>query len=179
MKKIIAMVLAVLMLCSFSISASAASKPSVGFVTFGLGGDFFQALADTFVTTMEAEGWEASYVDGEFNPSAQISAMEIAWATARSDPSDPSTGTRISLTMILPPYFTIITAPGAESMTSWLTLPKRNPLTKSSPLAPTTMVSLSCSRRVRSKHYSSTAYGRASGQAASAASPSPEERGLG
>ena len=76
MKKIIAMVLAVLMLCSFSISASAASKPSIGFVTFGLGGDFFQALADTFVTTMEAEGWEASYVDGEFNPSAQISAME-------------------------------------------------------------------------------------------------------
>ena len=76
MKKIIAMVLAVLMLCSFSISASAASKPSVGFVTFGLGGDFFQALADTFVTTMEAEGWDASYVDGEFNPSAQISAVE-------------------------------------------------------------------------------------------------------
>lgn len=76
MKKIFALVLAVLMLCSFSISASAASKPSVGFVTFGLGGDFFQALADTFVTTMEAEGWEASYVDGEFNPSAQISAVE-------------------------------------------------------------------------------------------------------
>ena len=76
MKKLIAMLLAVLMLCSFGITASAASKPSVGFVTFGLGGDFFQALADTFVTTMEAEGWEASYVDGEFNPSAQISAME-------------------------------------------------------------------------------------------------------
>ena len=51
-------------------------KPSVGFVTFGLGGDFFQALADNFVTTMQAEGWEASYVDGEFNPTTQIAAME-------------------------------------------------------------------------------------------------------
>ncbi len=51
-------------------------KPSVGFVTFGLGGDFFQALADGFVATMEAQGWEASYVDGEFNPTTQIAAME-------------------------------------------------------------------------------------------------------
>ena len=51
-------------------------KPSVGFVTFGLGGDFFQALADCFVSTMEAQGWEASYVDGEFNPTTQIAAME-------------------------------------------------------------------------------------------------------
>lgn len=76
MKKIIALLLAVLMLCSLGITASAESKPSVGFVTFGLGGDFFQALADTFVATMEAEGWEASYVDGEFNPTAQIAAME-------------------------------------------------------------------------------------------------------
>ncbi len=76
MKKLIAMLLAVLMLASFSVTASAASKPSVGFVTFGLGGDFFQALADTFVETMEAEGWEASYVDGEFNPSSQIAAVE-------------------------------------------------------------------------------------------------------
>lgn len=76
MKKLIAMTLAVLMLCSFSVTASAASKPEVGFVTFGLGGDFFQALADTFVETMEAEGWRASYVDGQFNPSAQIAAVE-------------------------------------------------------------------------------------------------------
>ena len=51
-------------------------KPVAGFVTFGLGGDFFQALADTFVTTMNDAGWEASYVDGEFNPTAQISAVE-------------------------------------------------------------------------------------------------------
>ena len=75
MKKIFALILAVLMLCSLGATAFAADKPSVGFVTFGLGGDFFQALADNFVS-MEAEGWEASYVDGEFNPSAQISAME-------------------------------------------------------------------------------------------------------
>ena len=51
-------------------------KPAVGFVTFGLGGDFFQALADTFVKTMNDAGWDASYVDGEFNPTAQIAAME-------------------------------------------------------------------------------------------------------
>ena len=57
-------------------AASSDKKPSVGFVTFGLGGDFFQALADCFVATMEAEGWEASYVDGEFNPTSQIAAME-------------------------------------------------------------------------------------------------------
>lgn len=58
-------------------AAPAAEKtPSVGFVTFGLGGDFFQALADTFVTTMNGAGWEASYVDGEFNPTAQIAAVE-------------------------------------------------------------------------------------------------------
>lgn len=55
---------------------AAEAKPSVGFVTFGLGGDFFQALADTFVTTMNAAGWDASYVDGEFNPTAQIAAVE-------------------------------------------------------------------------------------------------------
>ncbi|MBQ3276532.1 MAG: substrate-binding domain-containing protein, partial [Oscillospiraceae bacterium] len=51
-------------------------KPAVGFVTFGLGGDFFQALADTFVKTMNDAGWDASYVDGEFNPTSQIAAME-------------------------------------------------------------------------------------------------------
>ena len=55
---------------------AADKKPAVGFVTFGLGGDFFQALADTFVTTMNDAGWDASYVDGEFNPTSQIAAME-------------------------------------------------------------------------------------------------------
>ena len=39
---------------------AAEATPSVGFVTFGLGGDFFQALADTFVTTMNDAGWDAS-----------------------------------------------------------------------------------------------------------------------
>ena len=49
---------------------------SVGFVTFGLGGDFFQMLADEFVTVMEADGWEASYADGAFDPTKQIEACE-------------------------------------------------------------------------------------------------------
>ena len=92
MKKILALLLALVMIfalaaCGQQAAAPAADKPadqaaagdkkpSVGFVTFGLGGDFFQALADTFVATMEDAGWEASYVDGEFNPTAQIAAME-------------------------------------------------------------------------------------------------------
>ncbi len=49
---------------------------TVGFVTFGLGGDFFQMLADDFVATAEAAGWEASYQDGQFNPDEQIKACE-------------------------------------------------------------------------------------------------------
>lgn len=49
---------------------------SVGFVTFGLGGDFFQTLADEFVTIMTEAGWEAQYADGEFNPTVQIEACE-------------------------------------------------------------------------------------------------------
>ncbi len=48
----------------------------VGFVTFGLGGDFFQALADAFVAKMTAEGWDAQYADGKFDPTAQIEACE-------------------------------------------------------------------------------------------------------
>ena len=76
MKKTIALILALVMLFAFSVTASAEDKPSVGFVTFGLGGDFFQALADTFVTTMNDAGWDARYVDGEFNPTTQIAAME-------------------------------------------------------------------------------------------------------
>ncbi len=63
----------------------------IGFVTFGPG-EFFNALADTYVSTFEAEGWEASYTDGEFNPEAQIAAAEnyiamgvdvlVIWAVA-------------------------------------------------------------------------------------------------
>ncbi len=48
----------------------------VGFVTFGLGGDFFQMLADEFVTVFEEAGYEAEYADGEFNPETQIKACE-------------------------------------------------------------------------------------------------------
>lgn len=67
-------------------------KKSVGFVTFGLGGDFFQALADTFVEKFEAAGWDAQYSDGKFDPTAQIEAAEnyiamgvdvlVIWAVA-------------------------------------------------------------------------------------------------
>lgn len=49
---------------------------SVGFVTFGLGGDFFQQLADTYVSVFEDAGWEASYADGAFDPTTQIEACE-------------------------------------------------------------------------------------------------------
>lgn len=56
--------------------AAEAGDKKVGFVTFGLGGDFFQMLADEFVAVMEADGWEAAYADGQFNPTAQIEACE-------------------------------------------------------------------------------------------------------
>ena len=78
MKKLLALTLALVMVLMMVPGCFAAKdeKPSVGFVTFGLGGDFFQALADTFVATMNEKGWDASYVDGEFNPTAQMAAME-------------------------------------------------------------------------------------------------------
>ena len=77
MKKAIAILLALTMLLALGVSASAADKkPTAAFVTFGLGGDFFQALADNFVTTMNEAGWDAEYADGQFNPTAQIDAME-------------------------------------------------------------------------------------------------------
>lgn len=53
-----------------------ATDKSVGFVTFGLGGDFFQMLADEFVKVMEEDGWEATYADGSFDPTKQIEACE-------------------------------------------------------------------------------------------------------
>ncbi|MBR3642515.1 MAG: substrate-binding domain-containing protein [Parasporobacterium sp.] len=61
--------------------SSAAPAPTagghkVGFVTFGLGGDFFQQLADTFVAKLTEAGWDASYVDGKFDPTTQIEACE-------------------------------------------------------------------------------------------------------
>ena len=51
-------------------------EKSIGFVLIGLGGEFFQALADTFEKTFTDLGWEASYVDGKFDPAAQIEAVE-------------------------------------------------------------------------------------------------------
>ena len=63
----------------------------IGFVTFGPG-PFFTALADTYVETFKAKGWDASYQDGGFNPETQISAAEnyiaegvdvlVIWAVA-------------------------------------------------------------------------------------------------
>lgn len=53
-----------------------AAPKKVGFVTFGLGGDFFQMLADAYVKKMEEAGWEAFYADGQFDPTAQIEAAE-------------------------------------------------------------------------------------------------------
>ena len=48
---------------------------TVAFVGFGPG-DFFDMLADTYITTMEGEGWEALYTSGNFDPPTQISAAE-------------------------------------------------------------------------------------------------------
>jgi len=55
--------------------ASAAGK-KVGFVTFGLGGDFFQQLAEEYEKEFTNAGYEAMYADGQFNPTAQIEAAE-------------------------------------------------------------------------------------------------------
>ena len=77
MKKALSLILVLVMIFALGASASAADKkPTAAFVTFGLGGDFFQALADTFVTTMNEAGWDAEYADGQFNPTTQIDAME-------------------------------------------------------------------------------------------------------
>ena len=64
----------------------------VGFVTFGLGGDFFQMLADEYKTVFTEAGWDADYADGNFDPNTQIQACEnyiangvdalIIWAVA-------------------------------------------------------------------------------------------------
>lgn len=73
--------------------APADDKPkSVGFVTFGLGGDFFQQLASAYESTMKGLGWDAYYADGAFDPTTQIQAAEnyiamgvdvlVIWAVA-------------------------------------------------------------------------------------------------
>lgn len=91
MKKVLSVLLVVAMLgcmvagcgSNSSTSGSAAETASssdegysVGFVTFGLGGDFFQALADTFVEKFTAAGWDAQYTDGNFDSTTQIEACE-------------------------------------------------------------------------------------------------------
>lgn len=81
MKKVLAIVLAVIMAlsmvgCGAKTEEKSGEKKVAAFVTFGLGGDFFQALANQFVENFEADGWEASYADGEFNPTKQIEAAE-------------------------------------------------------------------------------------------------------
>ena len=47
----------------------------IGFVTFGPG-EFFTMLAETYVETFKAQGWDASYQDGGFDPPTQIAAAE-------------------------------------------------------------------------------------------------------
>ena len=81
MKKALSIVLAAALTASLATGMAVTShaeedKKSIGFVTFGLGGDFFQQLADKYVEVFEANGWEASYADGEFNPTTQIEACE-------------------------------------------------------------------------------------------------------
>lgn len=81
MKKVVSMLLTVAMLVvgvmGTTVTAHAEEdKKSVGFVTFGLGGDFFQQLADTFVDVMTEAGWDAQYEDGKFDPTAQMEACE-------------------------------------------------------------------------------------------------------
>ena len=49
---------------------------TAGMVILGLGSEFFQSMADTFVSVFESNGWEASYVNGEFDPATQIQAIE-------------------------------------------------------------------------------------------------------
>ena len=75
MKKLIALLLVLVLALSLTSAAMAEGKKAA-FVTFGLGGDFFQSLADTFVANFTADGWEASYADGQFNPTKQIEAAE-------------------------------------------------------------------------------------------------------
>ncbi len=50
-------------------------KKTVAFVGFGPG-DFFDMLANTYIETMNAQGWEALYTSGNFDPPTQIQAAE-------------------------------------------------------------------------------------------------------
>ena len=58
-----------------STTTPADETKTVGFVGFGPG-DFFDMLANTYISTMEAAGWEAKYTSGNFDPPTQIAACE-------------------------------------------------------------------------------------------------------
>jgi len=79
MKKIIALLLALVMV--FALVACGPKQPAqeepktVAFVGFGPG-DFFDMLAKTYIDTMKAEGWNAEYTSGNFDPPTQIAAAE-------------------------------------------------------------------------------------------------------
>lgn len=90
MKKAIALLLALVMVFALAACGETNNNPGndnsgngtfdptgkkIGFVTFGPG-EFFTMLADTYVETFKAKGWDASYQDGGFNPETQISAAE-------------------------------------------------------------------------------------------------------
>ena len=90
MKKAIALLLALVMVFALAACGNNNANPGndnsgngefdptgkkIGFVTFGPG-EFFTMLADTYVETFKAKGWDASYQDGGFNPETQISAAE-------------------------------------------------------------------------------------------------------
>lgn len=57
-------------------STQSGEKPSAGFILLGLGNEFFQSFADTFVEMFTEAGWDASYVDGKYDITVQIEAIE-------------------------------------------------------------------------------------------------------
>ena len=78
MKKVIALLLALVMV--FALVACGGGKTNdepktVAFVGFGPG-DFFDMLANTYIETMKAAGWNAEYTSGNFDPPTQIAAAE-------------------------------------------------------------------------------------------------------
>ena len=77
MKKIIALLLALVMVFALvACGGNGKDEPkTVAFVGFGPG-DFFDMLANTYIETMKAEGWNAEYTSGNFDPPTQISACE-------------------------------------------------------------------------------------------------------
>lgn len=76
MKKIIALLLALVMVFALVACGGKKDEPkTVAFVGFGPG-DFFDMLANTYIETMKAAGWNAEYTSGNFDPPTQIAAAE-------------------------------------------------------------------------------------------------------